>query len=158
MIMWLENSWLSQTLVALQWAFPISEAIHFLGLCLLMGSIAVIDLRLLGFARSLPVRVIHQLLPWAWVGFTTNLLTGLYFFLTQPSFYYENVAFRVKLVLILLAGANALWFQFSGNRQLDSLPDGVDSPGLVKAMAAISLVLWVAVICFGRFIMYWPPI
>jgi len=158
MIAWIENSWLSETMIALQWAFPICEAIHFLGLCLLIGSIAVIDLRLLGFARSLPARVIHQLLPWAWAGFSINLITGILFIFANPSFYYSNVAFRVKLVLILLAGANALWFQLTVNRDLDTWPEDADAPGQVKAMAGISLGLWVAIICFGRFIMYWPPI
>jgi len=123
-----------------------------------MGSIAVIDLRLLGFARSLSVSVIHRLLPWAWTGFAINLITGILFIFANPSFYYPNVAFRVKLVLILLAGMNALWFQLTVNRDLASWPEGADSPGSVKAMAGISLGLWVAVICFGRFIMYWPPI
>lgn len=158
MIAWLENSWLVQSMQLLSWAFPFCEAIHFVGLCLLMGSIAMIDLRLLGFARGMPVTVVHQLLPWAWIGFTINLVTGTYFFLMQPSFYYTNTAFRIKLILMLLAGANALWFELSANRQMDSWPEGADIPGQVKVMASMSLVLWVAVICFGRFIMYWPPI
>ncbi len=145
-------------MISLQWAFPICEAIHFIGLSVLMGSIAVIDLRLLGFARSMPARVIHQLLPWAWIGFATNLITGTLFYFTTPTFYYPNVAFRVKMVLILLAGVNALWFQLTVNRDVSNWPERADAPSQVKAMAGISLGLWVAVICFGRFIMYWPPI
>ena len=158
MIEWIKSTWLSETMIALQWAFPICEAIHFVGLCILMGSITVIDLRLLGFARSLPTRVIHQLLPWAWIGFSINLITGTLFYFSGPDFYYTNVAFRIKMVLILLAGANALWFQLTVNRDLDNWPEGADAPSQVKAMAGISLGLWVGVICFGRFIMYWPPI
>ena len=158
MIAWIENSWLSEFMYSYQWAFPACEAIHFIGLCLLMGSVVVMDLRLLGFARSLPIRVIHQLLPWAWIGFAINLTTGILFIFAQPAFYYPNVAFRIKLILLFLAGANALWFHFTANRDLDNWPDSADAPGQVKAMAGISLVLWVSVICFGRFIMYWPPI
>ena len=158
MLAWIESTWLSEMMVNLRWAFPICEAIHFVGLCLLMGSIAVIDLRLLGFARTLPARVIHQLLPWAWIGFTINLITGILFFFANPTFYYPNVAFRVKLVLMLLAGLNALWFQLTVSHNLDSWPEGADIPGQIKAMAGISLGLWVGIICFGRFIMYWPPI
>jgi hypothetical protein len=158
MVAWIENSWLNELMRASQWAFPICEAIHFVGLCLLIGSVAVIDLRLLGFAPSLPARVIHQLLPWAWIGFSINLTTGILFYFTNPAFYYPNVAFRVKLILILLAGANALWFQLTVNRDLANWPEGTEAPSQVKAMAGISLVLWVGVICFGRFIMYWPPI
>ena len=154
----LENSWLNAVVVAVPWGFPIAEALHFVGLATLMGSLAMIDLRMLGFARSLSVKAIHQLLPWAWYGFTLNAITGIYFFLTQPSFYYPNTAFRVKLILIALAGANALWFEISVNRKLDRWSDDADFPSQAKFMAGSSLVLWVGVICFGRFIMYWPPI
>ena len=158
MIGWIEGSWLNQMMIASQWAFPICEAIHFLGLCLLMGSLAVIDLRLLGFAPGFPARVVHQLLPWAWIGFSLNLITGILFYFTNPEFYYTNTSFWIKMVLILVAGANALWFELSVRRDLETVLEGADIPGQVKTMAGTSLLLWIAVICFGRFIMYWPPI
>jgi len=157
-ITWLESSWLNAVVTAIPWGFPIAEALHFVGLAILIGALAVIDLRMLGFARAMSVKAIHQLLPWAWYGFALNAITGIFFFVTQPSFYYPNVAFRVKLILILLAGLNALWFELSVNRKLDSWSDDADFPGQAKLMASSSLVLWVGVICFGRFIMYWPPI
>lgn len=157
-ITWLESSWLNAVVTAIPWGFPIAEALHFVGLAILIGALALIDLRMLGFARGMPVKAFHQLLPWAWYGFALNAITGIYFFLTQPSFYYPNVAFRVKLILIALAGANALWFELSVKRKLDSWSDDADLPSQAKLMASSSLVLWVAVICFGRFIMYWPPI
>lgn len=155
MLAWIENSWLGETMRAYQWAFPACEALHFIGLCLLMGAVAIMDLRLLGFGRSLPIRAVHQLIPWAWTGFLINLTTGILFFFTQPGFYVPNGAFRVKLVLLLLAGANALWFQFTVKPS--SLTDEFAIPRRVKTMASASLVLWISVICFGRFIMYWPP-
>lgn len=158
MLQWMEQSWLGQTMQAYQWAFPICEALHFFGLCILMGSIAIIDLRLLGFARSLSIRVIHQLLPWVWIGFAINLITGILFCFAQPSFYYPNVAFRVKMFLIVLAGLNALWFQLTVHSRIESLADDADADSQAKTIAGISLGLWIAVIFFGRFIMYWPPI
>ena len=158
MIAWIENTWLHELMITMQWAFPICEALHFVGLCILMGSIAMIDLRLLGFARSMSAQVIHQLLPWAWIGFAINLTTGTLFYFAGPDFYYTNTAFWVKMVLILLAGLNALWFQLTVHRDLDSWTEGTVASSQVKAMAGISLGLWVGVICFGRFIMYWPPI
>jgi hypothetical protein len=157
MIAWIEASGLATALQSIPWGFPIAEALHFVGLCLLMGSLAVIDLRLLGFTTAMSARAVHQLLPWAWIGFGINAITGLFFFLSNPSFYYPNTSFRIKLVLILLAGANALWFELTVNRNLDRWPEGSDFPTEVKVMASSSLVLWIAVICFGRFIMYWPP-
>ena len=158
MLAWIDSSWLAEFMRAYQWAFPISEAIHFVGLVILMGSVVVMDLRLLGFARGLPVRVIHTLLPWAWVGFTINLITGTMFFATLPTFYYPNMSLRIKVVLLLLAGLNALWFQLTVSKDIDSWPDDVDVPGQVKLIAGTSLALWIAILCFGRFIMYWPPI
>jgi hypothetical protein len=158
MLQWMEQSWLGQAMQTYQWAFPACEALHFLGLCILIGSIAVIDLRLLGFARSLSIRAIDQLLPWVWIGFSINLITGVLFWFAQASFYYPNVAFRVKLVLILLAGANALWFQLTVHHDLENWTDSADAGRQAKATAGFSLALWIAVIFFGRFIMYWPPI
>jgi hypothetical protein len=158
MLEWIEGTWLSQTMVNYQWAFPACETLHFFGLCLLMGSVIVMDMRLLGFARGLSIRAVHQLLPWAWAGFGVNLVTGILFIFTQPAFYYPNTAFRIKLLLIGLAGLNALWFHVAVNRQLDGWTDDIDPPAQAKTIASLSLVLWVSVICFGRFIMYWPPI
>ena len=158
MIAAIENTWIGELMRAYWWAFPVAEAFHFIGLCLLIGSLAVIDLRLLGFARRLSVKAIHQLLVWTWVGFSINLITGLLFIFAQASFYYPNVAFRVKLVLLLLAGANALWFQRTVQRELPGWADDADATRQAKVIAGTSLALWISVIFFGRFIMYWPPI
>jgi hypothetical protein len=154
----IENTWIGEFMRAYWWAFPTAEALHFVGLSLLVGSLAIIDLRVLGFARNLSVRAIHQLLLWTWVGFAINLVTGLLFIFAQASFYYPNVAFRVKLVLILLAGANALWFQRTVQGELPDWSDDAEAPRQAKVIAGVSLGLWVSVIFFGRFIMYWPPI
>jgi hypothetical protein len=158
MVEWIEGTWLHGAMTDNPWAFPLAEAAHFFGLCLLIGAIGVIDLRLLGFGRSLSVRAVHQLLPWVWAGFGINLLTGILFIFSTPDFYYPNVAFRVKLILLLLAGANALWYQLTVHKEIDSWPETGDAPAQAKLIAGISLGLWISVIFFGRFIMYWPPI
>jgi len=154
----IENTWLGEFMRAYWWAFPAAETLHFIGLSLLIGSLAVIDLRLLGFARSLSIKVVHQLLVWTWIGFAINVLTGLLFISAQASFYYPNVSFWVKMVLIALAGLNALWFELTVHRDLHSWNDDTVAPAQARAIAGASLVLWIAVIFFGRFIMYWPPI
>lgn len=158
MIAAIEDSWLGEFMRAYWWTFPVAEALHFIGLCLLIGSLAIIDLRLLGFAKSLSIQAIHKLLLWTWIGFGINLVTGILFIFTSASFYYPNVSFWIKMILILLAGANALWFQLTVNRDLENWPDDADPSAQAKAMAGVSLALWIAVIFFGRFIMYWPPI
>ena len=158
MIEWIESTWLNAAMNDNAWAFPLAEAAHFFGLCLLIGSISVIDLRLLGFARSFPVRAVHQLLPLVWIGFGINLFTGVLFIFSGPDFYYTNMAFRVKMVLILIAGINALWYQLTVHKEIASWPESGAAPGHAKLIAGTSLLLWIAVIFFGRFIMYWPPI
>jgi hypothetical protein len=155
---WIASTWLSQAMNANTWAFPMSEAAHFFGLCLLIGSIGIIDLRLLGFARSLSLRAVHQLLLLVWIGFGINLVTGVLFIFASADFYYANTAFRVKLILLLLAGANALWYQLTVHKEIDTWPETGDAPSQAKLIAGISLGLWISIIFFGRFIMYWPPI
>jgi hypothetical protein len=157
MIDWIQGTWLSAAMTDNQWAFPLAEAAHFFGLCLLIGSIGIIDLRLLGFARRFSLHAVHQLLPLVWIGFTINFVTGILFIFAQPGFYYDNGAFRIKMILLLLAGANALWYQLTVHRQIAGWPDTGDAPSQARLIAGISLVLWIAIIFFGRFIMYWPP-
>ena len=154
MLAWIEGSWLGVTLRDLVWAFPAAEILHFTGLCLLLGALIVIDLRLLGFARGLPARAIDDLLPLAWIGFSINLVTGFLFFVAAPFFYYPNGPLCIKLVLILLAGANALWFQRALRDEVDHLEAGAEASARVKVSAGASLALWTGVVLFGRLIMF----
>jgi hypothetical protein len=154
MLAWIEGSWLGVTLRDFAWAFPAAEILHFTGLCLLVGALIVIDLRLLGFSRGLPASAIDDLLPLAWIGFSINLVTGFLFFVAAPFFYYPNGPLRIKLVLILFAGANALWFQHALRDEVNQLEAGDEASVRVKVSAGASLALWTGVILFGRFIMY----
>lgn len=158
MLEWIASTWLSRLMTENAWAFPLAEAAHFFGLCLLIGSIGIIDLRLLGFARSFSLRAVHQLLPLVWIGFIINLVTGILFVFASADFYYPNMAVRVKLVLLLLAGLNALWYQLTVHKEIATWPETGDAPSQAKLIAGVSLGLWVSIIFFGRFIMYWPPI
>lgn len=158
MLEWISGTWLSAAMNDSAWAFPIAEAAHFFGLCLLIGSIGIIDLRLLGFARSFSLRAVHQLLPLVWIGFAINLITGILFIFSSPDFYYTNMAFRVKIVLLLFAGINALWYQLTVHKEIGSWPESGSASPRAKVIAGLSLGLWISVIFFGRFIMYWPPI
>ena len=64
--------------------WSIVESLHFLGLCLLVGAIGTFDLRLLGFARRVPIAAVHRLIPWGLLGFAINILTGTLFVMTEP--------------------------------------------------------------------------
>src|ERR1700679_3980098 len=90
-------------------AWAACQVLHFIGLSLLLGCIGVLDLRMLGFAKQIPPKAIHQLVPWGVAGFAINLITGALFFIGAPYQYIKNVAFLFKLIFIAIAGFNILF-------------------------------------------------
>lgn len=82
------------------WMFPVLEALHFIGLALLIGGVAALDLRVLGVAEPPPIAPLHKLLPLVFAGFGINLITGVLFFLSDPLGYGVNPAFQLKIVFI----------------------------------------------------------
>lgn len=129
------------------WAYPALETVHLVGIALLFGGLLVFELRLLGLARALDRAALARLvLPLALLGFALCALTGLAMFATQPQELLANLAFRFKLLLLGLAGANAAWFHARGSLQLG------DRAARVQGL--VSLGIWLAVIICGRFIAY----
>jgi uncharacterized membrane protein len=136
------------------WAFMMD--LHFLGLVLLIGSVGALDLRIMGFARQLPLGPLHRLVPWALAGFGINLVTGLLAFIGMPEFYTLDYAFWVKMLAIMLLGVNAVAFYLTGVfGGVKDLGPGEDAPLSAKLVAASSLILWFAVILLGRYIQYY---
>jgi len=146
------DTWLGEYARAHAWVFTTGLLIHFIGVCVLLGAMLVVDLRILGVGRSAPIRAVIPLLPVALVGFGLNLLTGIVFFVFDPFGYWENPGFRIKLALLGLAGLNALGFTVFEHRGLLTTPAGHDAGAIAKASAALSLFLWFAIILFGRLI------
>lgn len=146
----LETSWLGDAVRGSEWVFPALETIHFVGLCILMGALLVVDLRLIGLYRQMPVRDVLKFTPWAIFGFAINLASGVAFVASDPFNYLTNPAFWVKMVLVVLAGINVIWFELAERRHLNSLGAGDDTAASTKATAALSLTLWVAIITAGR--------
>ena len=139
-------------------AWPIAETFHFLGMALLFGTIALLDLRMLGFAKIIPIEAAHSLVPWGIAGFITCLVSGLVFVTGHPygaNAYFVNHAFLAKMATLMLAGANVAAFYLTGwsKAALETAP-GADVPRGAKIVAATSLGLWLLVIYFGRMIMY----
>ncbi len=104
-----EGSAINQWVIGTAWGWPIMEIIHFIGLSLLLGSLLVIDLRMAGFFRQLNIVATHKLLPWTFVGFGMNLVTGFLFLMGDPARYTANIGFWWKMFLVAVAGLNALW-------------------------------------------------
>lgn len=149
----IETSALGQLMRDSIWLFPMAEILHFMGLSLLIGSLLVVDYRLLGFARGFPVEAVYKFLPLALTGFSINLVTGTMFFCSDPFRYYPNIAFRIKMLLIILAGLNALYFALAVHR------NGVQTAGenagpAIRTVSALSFLFWIGVIIMGRFIPY----
>lgn len=129
------------------WAYPAVTVAHLLGVALLVGAVAALDLRLLGRGAALPLAPLSAyLLPLAWVGFALSAATGLALFATGATAYAAHALFQAKLAAIAGAGVNALALQWAG---------GVRArPGAVRAAACASLGLWVAAVGLGRWIAY----
>ncbi len=136
------------------WVWPATEILHFFGMSLLIGTIVLLDLRMLGMAKKLPLLSLHQLVPWGVLGFAINLITGILFFAGNPYRYVHNIAFVVKLLFILLAGINVLVFYLNVFRDTESVGSGDDAPMSAKIIAAISLFLWVGIMGLGRMITF----
>jgi uncharacterized membrane protein len=133
----------------LKWGWPASETIHFIGLSLLLGVVLLVDLRMLGFMKGIPFSTLHRLLPWGALGFGINVVTGILFFIgAPPDFYVYNPVFIWKLALILVAGANALYFTVF--EQAWTTGAGDTPPMAARVAAASGILMWVGVIFCGQ--------
>ena len=140
---------IGDAMVNLKWGWPASETVHFIGLSLLFGVVLLVDLRMLGFLKGIPYSTLHRLLPWGMLGFGINVLTGMLFFIGAPSdFYTTNDTFFWKLALILVAGANALYFTMFD--QPWNLGANDTPPLAAKVAAASGIILWTGVIFCGQ--------
>jgi hypothetical protein len=136
------------------WLFPAIETVHLLGMAALVGTITVFDLRLLGWMmrRERVSELAQRLLPWTWLGFALQVVTGIALFLSEAAKVYSNPAFRLKIVLILLAGLHALIFHKIVYRNVATWDEGEVLPIGAKVSGLVSILLWVGIVAAGRFI------
>lgn len=139
------------------WGWPIAESVHFLGLSLLIGSIALFDLRLLGMARRIPIGALHRLIPWGLTGYGINVVSGAAFLMTEPDQYIYNPAFHFKLLFMGVAGFNALAFYLVAYGKSTAPGAPAEAPRAAKIIAATSLCMWIAVIVCGRLLTFYRP-
>lgn len=143
----------------IDWLWPVCEIFHFIGMALLIGTVGLLDARILGLGKGIPVQSLEKLVPIGVAGFVVNAITGFIFVAGNPVggpiAYLENAAFLVKLVLILVAGINLLAYYYTGiaKQAADTAADGDVLPA-AKFVASVSLLMWFSVIVFGRLIMY----
>lgn len=131
------------------WLFGTVEAVHVLALTLVFGSIALVDLRLVGlaFAGRDPQVLLRQWLPFTWAGFAAAAITGAIMIFANPQGYFANFFFQAKLALLLLAGLNMALFHLVASPRL-AIPGAV-AP---RVSGIVSLAVWATIVVFGRWI------
>jgi uncharacterized membrane protein len=155
LLVWLESTAFAAAMRQWLWLYPIVEIVHIAGIALAVGSIAMLDLRVLGCSRALPVRALaRHLLPWTWAGFALVAASGAMMFSAHATEFWSNPAFAVKLTLIGLAGVNALWFHVGPYRAAYRWDTETPAPTSAKTAAVLSLALWIGVIGCGRLLAY----
>lgn len=138
---------------SLYW-FPLIESAHVLGLAMVFGTIAILDLRLLGLAwtRRPFTSVASDTLTWTWVAFVLTAVTGVLMFITNAAVYFGNFYFRTKMILIIVAGINMLFFEMTARRTVRGWDRDPLAPPAGRAVAALSLLLWITIIFAGRWV------
>jgi hypothetical protein len=133
------------------WAFPALEVVHIFAISMVFGTIAVIDLRLLGLASTKRPysEMARELLPWTWGAFFVAAVCGSILILSRPTGYFENTDFRLKFVCMALAFANMLVFQLITSKSLAGWDRGAP-PVAAKVAGAVSILLWIGVVYFAR--------
>lgn len=151
---WLETTRISWAMTHYAWIWPACETLHFIGLAMLIGTVWIIDLRMLGVAKGLPMAPMQRLIGWGVAGFIINMVTGVLFLAGKPFQYIGNIGFTLKMIFIALAGVNVLVFYLIVYRRVENLGPGEDAPLAAKIVAAASLILWLGVMSFGRSLPY----
>jgi hypothetical protein len=151
---WLEHTSVGAGVRESLWLFPAIETLHLLGMVALVGTTAVFDLRLLGWIlrRERVSELAGRLLPWSWAGFAVQMVTGALLFTSEAVKVYPNPAFRLKMLLIFLAGVHALIFHRSVYRDVASWDDSGVLPAGAKVAGFVSILLWIGIVAAGRFI------
>jgi hypothetical protein len=151
--------WLQATVVAKairenEILFPWIESVHVFAIVMVVGTIFIVDLRLLGVAsldRAVS-RLMHDVLPYTWGAFVIAAITGSLLFSSNAKSYAHNFFFQGKLVLLALAGLNMAVFHLAGIGDVGRWGATRQTPLAAKAAGAMSMAVWVAVVAFGRWI------
>jgi len=140
-----------------RWAWPIFESLHFLGMSMLVGMVGVFDVRLLGFAQRIPIAALHRLIPIGVAGFALNAVTGFCFLSATPDQYLFNAAFRWKIVFLVAAGLNVMFFYARSFRLLQAAEPGTPPPLRARLAGGVSLCAWIGVMSAGRLLTFFRP-
>jgi len=153
--MWLQSTPVSQFIIMSAWAFPLIESFHVIGVALVFGVIAIVDLRLLGLAwnNRRITEISRDTLHWTWLGFAVAVTTGALMFVSNASTYLDNGFFLWKMGLLILAGINMFIFELVTAKSIENWDEnGQQMPVAAKVAGFLSLAFWFLVIVTGRWI------
>jgi hypothetical protein len=153
---WLEQTSWGTTIRESLWLFPVIETVHIFGIILLVGGTSILDLRLMGLAfRDEPVsKLAHRFIPWAWAGFIIQVTTGLLMFSSEATKMYVNLAFQIKMLMILAAGLNAFVFHSLAYQSVGKWDTEPVAPMSARVAGLISILFWFGIVAAGRWIAY----
>jgi hypothetical protein len=149
---WLQASSLAVFIHQKPWAFTTVELIHVIAISLVIGTIAIVDLRLLGFASTKRpfTELARQILPLTWVAFGIAALAGSLLFASRATEYFVNTTFWIKMCIMVLAGINMLVFEFITVRGVQKWNLEPTPPLSARLAGGISISCWALVVVFGR--------
>jgi hypothetical protein len=155
---WVDSTRLNAVLRQSNWAFPALDVIHTLGIVLVAGTIMLVDFRLVGLAlRSVPIKqIVARIVPATLWGFGLMLVSGGLLFASEAVKMYHSPAFRIKLIMLALAGLNALIFHRTIYRDVANWDPASVTPSRARLAGMLSLIFWIAIIAAGRAIAYGP--
>jgi len=151
---WINDLSFSEGMRGSFWMFPAFETMHVIAIVIVLGSITRLDMRLMGLVwRERPVtEVAAEMLPWTWTSFVIAAVFGLMLWMSKPLTYFGIAFFDLKMVLILLAGLNMLFFQFVTFKDVAKWDRFPIPPPAARFQAALSLAFWLMVVVCGRLI------
>lgn len=151
----LQNSEFSQWVLVSVWGYPILLTLHSLGLALLVGLLIIIDLRVLGVPRLLPFMPFNRLMALIWGAFAVNLGSGVALFVADGVKFFNSTAFRFKFASLVIGIVLAVIIKNSVLKDAPRLDaERGTAPVKAKAFAAVSILMWISAIGFGRYMAY----
>jgi uncharacterized protein DUF6644 len=151
---WVENTALSIWMIDSIWAYPIVLSTHAVGMSIVVGTIVIVDIRILGFASKIPLNSFDRLFIVSWIGVALNFLSGVALFTADPAQFLYHPVFWIKIGLIIVGAVlvYVLWREVKPDEE--NLDENSEASARTKSIALISLVLWACVIVAGRLIAY----
>ena len=149
---WLQATSLAVFIHQTKWAFTTIEVIHLIAISMVIGSIAIVDLRLLGLAstRRPFTELSREILPYTWTAFVLAAVTGSLLFISQATQYFVAATFWIKMAIMLAAGINMVIFEFITVRGVKDWDPTPNPPLQARLAGGISLACWLLVFVFGR--------